>query len=155
MENWSLEEAIAYYKEQDAPSNQEALVNLLREVQENNGGVLPEIAIEDITAAMNIKPSFLGAVIKRYPSLRTESAPHRLEICGGPNCAKNGSAKILRFIASEYQVQSGGISKKGKFAFKICGCMKHCPNGPNIKWDGGIYNHADEALLEKLINGKN
>lgn len=155
MENWSLEEAVAYYKEQDAPSNQEALVNLLREVQDNNGGVLPDVAMEEIVTALGIKPSFLGAVIKRYPSLRTESAPHRLEICGGPNCAKNGSAKILRFVASEYQVQSGGISKKGKFAFKICGCMKYCPHGPNIIWDGEIYNHADEALLEKLINGKN
>lgn len=155
MENWSLDEAIAYYKEQDAPSNQEALVNLLREVQENNGGFLPDIAIEDIAAAMNIKPSFLGALIKRYPSLRTESAPHRLEICGGPNCAKNGSAKILKFIANEYKVQSGGISKMGGFSFKICGCMKQCPHGPNIKWDGEIYNHADEELLVKLINGKN
>lgn len=155
MENWSLDEAIAYYKEQDAPQNQEALVNLLREVQDNNGGVLPEVAVEEIATAMNIKSSFLGAVIKRYPSLRTERAPHLLEICGGPNCAKNGSAKILKFIASEYQVQSGGISKKGKFAFKICGCMKQCLHGPNIKWDGEIYNHVDEAFLEKLIKGKN
>lgn len=154
MENWSLNEAIAYYKEQDAPSNQEALVNLLREVQDNNGGFLPDIAIEDIAAAMNIKSSFLLALIKRYPSLRTESAPHRLEVCGGPNCAKNGSAKILKFIADEYKVQSGGISKKGKFSFKICGCMKQCPHGPNIRWDGEIYNHADEALVSKLVNGK-
>lgn len=130
-------------------------MNLLREVQEHNGGVLPEVAVEEIATAMDIKPSFLGAVIKRYPSLRTESAPHLLEICGGPNCAKNGSAKLIRFLASEYQVQSGGISKKGKFAFKICGCMKQCPHGPNIKWDGEIYNHADEALLEKLINSDN
>lgn len=155
MENWSLDEAIAYYKGQDAPSNQEALVNLLREVQENNGGVLPDVAMEDIAAALNIKPSFLGAVIKRYPSLRTESAPHRLEVCGGPNCARNGSAKILKHLASEYKVQSGGISKKGGFSFKICGCMKHCPHGPNIKWDGVIYNKADEALLDKLIKGEN
>lgn len=155
MENWSLDEAIAYYKEQDAPSNQEALVNLLREVQEKNSGVIPEIAMEDIAVAMNIKPSFLEAVIKRYPSLRTEIAPHRLEVCGGPNCAKNGSAKLLKHIAAEYKVQSGGISKKGKFAFKICGCMKQCPHGPNIKWDGKIYNHADEALLAKLIRGQN
>lgn len=155
MENWSLDEAIAYYKGQDAPANQDALVNLLREVQDNNGGVLSDIVIEDIAIAMNIKQSFLGAVIKRYPSLRAESAPHRLEVCGGPNCAKNGSAKILKFIADKYKVQSGGISKKGKFSFKICGCMKQCPYGPNIKWDGEIYNHADEELLEKLINSQN
>ena len=35
---WNLEEAIAYYGQRGAPADQSALVSLLREVQQENGG---------------------------------------------------------------------------------------------------------------------
>ena len=81
MESWNIHEAVEYYKGQDAPQNQFALVELLKEVQEHNGGVLTDCLIEDIAALLNIKVTFLNAVIKRYPSLKTAQAPHRLEVC--------------------------------------------------------------------------
>ncbi len=150
MESWNIHEAVEYYKGQDAPQNQFALVELLKEVQEHNGGVLTDIAVEEIAALLNTKVTFLNAVIKRYPSLKPASAPHRLEVCGGKNCAVNGSAALLKHIRGAYGAESGGISTKGGFSFKICGCLKHCGKGPNIKWDGEIYNAATPELIKKL-----
>ncbi len=150
MESWNIHEAVEYYKGQDAPQNQFALVELLKEVQEHNGGVLTDIAVEEIAALLNTKVTFLNAVIKRYPSLKPASAPHRLEVCGGKNCAVNGSAALLKHIRVAYGAESGGISTKGGFSFKICGCLKHCGKGPNIKWDGEIYNAATPELIKKL-----
>ena len=150
MNNWNIHEAVEYYKGQDAPQNQFALVELLKEVQEHNGGVLTDIAVEEIAAMLNTKVTFLNAVIKRYPSLKPASAPHRLEVCGGKNCAVNGSAVLLQHIRGVYGAESGGISTKGGFSFKICGCLKHCGKGPNIKWDGEIYNAATPELIKKL-----
>ena len=57
------------YKNQDAPQNQEALINLLREVQEYNNGILPFTALQEIAEAMPLKMSFLEALIKRYAEL--------------------------------------------------------------------------------------
>ena len=150
MNNWNIHEAVEYYKGQDAPQNQFALVELLKEVQEHNGGVLTDIAVEEIAALLNTKVTFLNAVIKRYPSLKPASAPHRLEVCGGKNCAATGSAALLKHIRQAYGVENGGISTKGVFSFKICGCLKHCGKGPNIKWDGEIYNAATPELIKKL-----
>ncbi len=155
MQKWDLYEAITYYQKDGAPQNQDVLIALLREVQEENKGVLPSIAIREIAEQMSVKESFLLAIIKRYPSLHIESAPNFLEICGGPNCAKNNSAKLMRFIMEKYKVGSGGISTKGRFSYKISGCMKHCGKGPNIKWNGEVYNKMDEKKLVQLIeNGK-
>ena len=70
MESWNIHEAVEYYKGQDAPQNQFALVELLKEAQEHNSGVLTDCLIEDIAALLNIKVTFLNAVIKRYPSLK-------------------------------------------------------------------------------------
>lgn len=150
MENWNLHEAVEYYKGQDAPQNQFALVELLKEVQEHNGGVLTDIVVEEIAALFNTKVTFLNAVIKRYPSLKPASSPHRLEVCGGKNCSANGSAALLKHLRDVYGVENGGVSRKGGFSFKICGCLKQCGKGPNIKWDGEIYNAATPELIKKL-----
>lgn len=152
MTDWNIHEAVEYYKGQDAPQNQFALVELLKEVQDHSGGVLTAAAVEEIAALLNIKVTFLNAVIKRYQSLKTAAAPHRLEVCGGKNCAANGSAALLKHIRGVYGAESGGVSAKGGFSFKICGCLKHCGKGPNIKLDGEVYNAATPELLQKLIS---
>ena len=85
-----------------------------------------------VAALLGVKLTFLNAVIKRYPSLKPAAAPHRLEVCGGKNCAANGSAALIRHIKEAYGAESGGISVSGGFSFKICGCLKHCGKGPNI-----------------------
>ena len=40
-QDWTLEEALAYYRRQGAPGEQGALVALLREVQEERGAGAP------------------------------------------------------------------------------------------------------------------
>ena len=150
-EEWSLQETIEYYKRQDAPQNQQALVALLREVQEHSGGVIPAAALAEIADGLNMKETFLTAIIKRYPSLKTEEAPHRLELCGGERCQKRNCRALHRFVEATYGVQSGGVSKQGGFAFKFTGSMKNCPKGPSLKWDGKLYSGADIQLIQKLV----
>ena len=41
-----------------------------------------------------------------------------------------------------------------KVELKFVPCMRMCAKGPNLKFDGKLYHQADEALLEKLLNGK-
>ena len=78
-QDWTLEEALAYYRRQGAPGEQGALVALLREVQEERGGAL-------------------------------------------------------------------------RFTYRITGCMKNCPNGPSLRWDGALHSRADEALIRALVD---
>lgn len=150
-QNWSLQEAIEYYRSQDLNQNQHALVELLREVQQESGGYIPKSLLTEISAVLKIKESFLEAIIKRYPSLRTEEAPHRLELCGGERCAMRGCRELCRFVEEYYQVKNGGVSKKGRFVLHITGCMKNCPHGPSIKWDGKLYSGADRILIQKVV----
>ena len=51
-QDWTLEEALAYYRRQGAPGEQGALVALLREVQEERGGALPAADLAEIAAAL-------------------------------------------------------------------------------------------------------
>ena len=136
--SWNLEEAIAYYKSLGAPRDQNALVGLLKEVQQENGGAIPKPMLGTIGEACGVKDSFLLAIIKRIPSLRLGDS-HLLEVCAGPNCGKRGS---LAAFAEKLQGDS--------ITVKFVPCMRLCGKGPNIKWDGKLYHQADEALLRKL-----
>ncbi len=139
---WSLEEALAYYRSLGAPQTQTALIQLLQEIQEEHQGSIPLWILPQIAEAYDIKETLLNAIIRRIPRLRL-SGTHCLELCGGPNCSR--SAQLARFVEQTY-----GSAPKG-VTVKQVGCMRLCGKGPNLKWDGVLYHHADEDLIRSLF----
>jgi len=135
---WELKEALEYYAKQGAPRDQNALVSLLREIQEENGGGIPRWLLPSVAEAYGIKESLLLALIRRFPRLRLADT-HLLEICAGPNCGKHTA---LAAAAEE-------LRKKG-ITVKFVPCMRMCGKGPNLKWDGKLYHGGTPELLKQL-----
>ena len=134
-----LEEALAYYKKLGAPADQNALIGLLGEVQDAFGGI-PSHLLPEIAEKLGTKQGVLLALIRRIPRLRLADV-HTLEICAGPNCPKRRNlAEIAEKLCKGKAVQ-----------LKFAPCMRQCGKGPNIRFDGTLYNGADEALLKKLM----
>ena len=139
---WDLNEALQYYKKQGAPGDQSALLGLLRELQHESGGSIPQGVLPSVAKELDTKESYLLAVIRRIPSLRL-SQQHVLELCAGPNCGKHAHlAALAEKLATE------------KVTVKFVPCMRMCGKGPNLKWDGKLYHGADEALLRRLVEGE-
>lgn len=143
MSAWSIEEAIAYYREQGAPGDQQMLSALLREVQQETGPLTQE-TLDVISRELALAPSILPALIRRIPSLRMHTHPHRLEVC--QNCGRRLGAWIER----EYAVKNGA-SDAGGFTFHVVGCMKNCKSGPSARWNGELISHATEEKLREKI----
>ena len=137
--DWNLEEAIAYWKKQGAPRDQNAVTNLLREIQQENGGSIPMSAVIRASEAYQVKESLLLALIRRIPSLRLGDT-HTLELCAGPNCGKH------RALADFAEKNCGS-----KVTLKFVPCMRMCAKGPNLRFDGKLYHQADEKLLRTLF----
>ena len=144
-----LKDSIDYYREQGAPGDQQMLIALLREVQEARGGTLDGEALETIASAFDLKKSMLEAIIRRVPSLRLQGIPNRLEVCG--TCPKGRALRA--FIENNWHIQSGGECAEAGFSYCVTGCMKNCKNGPSLRLNGTLYSGADEALVQKLIQG--
>lgn len=140
--NWNLESAIAWYRTQGAPGDQTALTALLREIQRESGGSIPRDMPARVARELGTKESLILALIRRIPSLRL-AGNHVLELCAGKNC---GAHTALAAAAEDLAGQ--GI------AVRFVPCMRMCGKGPNIRWDGTVYNAADEALLRKLVQTK-
>jgi len=149
MDEREMQEMIEYYRGQGVPQDQQMLIALLREAQEADGGMLSQGVLCAIAQAYGIKETMLQALIRRVPDLRSESVPHRLEVCG--TC--KAGAKLRDYIERTYAVKGGGCSKEAGFSYRIVPCMKNCKNGPSVKWDGKLYGHADEELIRMLVGG--
>ena len=145
MDNAQLTELIEYYRDQGAPQDQQMLIALLREAQEQEGGTLSHAALEEIAEGCGVKSAVLHALIRRIPGLKSEAAPHTLEVCG--TC--RAGAKLREYIETAYRVKSGAVSEAG-FVYRVTPCMKNCRHGPSIRWDGRLYSHADEAMIRSL-----
>ena len=140
--NWTLDEAIGYYAKQGAPRDQMALVNLLREIQQENGGSIPKWMLTPVAEGYAVKESLLLALIRRLPSLHLGGS-HVLELCAGPNCGKAAAlAKAAETLCAAHP---------GKIILKFTPCMRLCGKGPNLKWDGDLHHKADESLLKELM----
>lgn len=140
---WDLDGAVAYYQKQGAPGDQTALVALLREAQQEHGDRIPQWLLEPLAEKLGLRPSFLTALIRRYPTLRMGDG-HSLELCAGPNCSKNAALRAAAEAACK--------RFPDKITLKYVPCMRLCGKGPNLKWDGKLYHKADRKLLEDLIN---
>lgn len=133
-----MEDIVAYYKKLGAPGDQTALISLLREIQELHGGI-PAYLVESLAEQLQVKQSYLLAIIKRIPSLRLQDT-HCLELCAGPNCGK--AASLAAFAES---------LKSDTLQVKYVPCQRMCGKGPNIRYDGRRYHMANEELLKFLI----
>jgi NADH:ubiquinone oxidoreductase subunit E len=142
---WDLDEAIAYYKKRGAPSDQTALISLLREIQQENSGTIPLPALVQTARGYGVKDSFLLALVKRIPSLRLQNL-HCLEICSGQNCSKQ--TELAAYVEKTYGKNPTG------FTVRYVPCMRLCGKGPNIKWDGTLYHRADADLLRRLLENQ-
>ena len=142
-----LHDTIQYYRAQGAPGDQQMLIALVREAQEEMGGVLSRSALAQIAQAVGWKENTLCALIRRVPSIRLEDAPNRLEICG--TCKKGAALRV--YIEDRWGVRSGESCPSGGFSYHVTPCMKNCRFGPSIKWDGQLYSHATKELIEQLI----
>ena len=134
-----MKEMLDYYRRQGAPSDQTALVNLLKELQQIYGAV-PKWAVAEVAEAYKIKESFILAVVKRIPSLRLQDT-HLLQLCAGPNCGKHTA------LAAEAEK----LCKLKGVELKYMGCQRMCGKGPNIRFDGKLYHKATVELLKELL----
>ena len=136
-----MDEILEYYRRQGAPSDQTAVIGLLRELQSLYGGSIPQWVAEVAAEKLGTKPGLLLALIRRIPSLRLGEG-HLLELCAGPNCGKHAH---LLSLAEELAKGRSDVT------VKTVPCQRLCGKGPNIRYDGVLHHKADEALIRDLL----
>lgn len=147
-----IKEIIDYYSKQRNPQEQENIVAMLREIQEMEGCISMKVQ-EEAAKSLNVKPSVLSCIIKRYPSLKEADYSHEVVLCTGRSCQSKESMEILETVKKQFGVSKDGISADGKFHLTTRNCLKQCRTSPNMLLDGELYTNLTKekvlSILEK------
>lgn len=146
----ALEEIFDYYTNLKDKGCQENIAAMLREIQEAEGFISPDMKIK-AAAALEVKISVLDVILKMYPDLKTAAYAHTITLCTGARCAKKGGADILTAVISLLKPDLCGISADGRFFIKKQNCLKQCRTSPNMIIDGKLYSGLTPESAVTLI----
>lgn len=143
-------EILDYYRGLPERSSQEAIVEMLRELQDIHGCISPYM-LEQAAVAAGVRDSMVQAICKRYPSLKTAPYNHEIILCTGRNCASKGSITVMDELKKRLGVGKNGISEDGTVCLKTRNCLKNCRKAPNVMVDGRLCSGLDaEGILREL-----
>lgn len=146
-----LQEIFDYYKEQPDRSSQEMVVALLRELQEVQGYISPELK-KQVLEVTGVKETYLQCLFRMYPSLRESEDVHEIVICSGECCGKKNSGEILSYLKKILRIDKQGLSEDGRFRLRTRNCLKQCRTSPNLMLDGKLYSKVKIENIKKLLN---
>lgn len=149
--NEQLEEIFSYYGEQKDKNSQEAVVSLLRELQEVCGCITLDLK-KKVIETTGVSENFLQCLLRMYPSLKEANTEHEVIFCTGERCGKKDGAALLRKWKEQFSIRENGISADGKIELRTQNCLKQCKNAPNVMVDGVIYSGSEiEDIMKKLL----
>lgn len=148
LQEQKLKEIFDYYREQDRGN--ETLREMLREIQEDCGGLSPEI-LETAAKELDVKVSVLSCLVKFSSDLKMADYKHTITVCTGERCGNKDSGRMLKLIKEQLEIGKDGISRDGKILLKTRCCLKHCKTAPNLLIDGELIPQVTkEQLMDKI-----
>lgn len=146
-----IEEIFSYYGSQSDKGTQEMVVSLLRELQEAEGCITPELK-KKVIQTTGITEKFLSVILKMYPTIKKTKYSHEIIVCTGERCGNKDSQNILKKIKADLEIGKDGISKDGKYMLRTRNCLKQCRTSPNILIDGELYSGDCVKDIKNLLN---
>ena len=146
-----IEEIFAYYGKQRDKSSQEMVIALLRELQEAEGCITPELKVRVIETT-EITDKFLNCLIKMYPSIKEAKQAHEIIACTGERCGKKDGMTILQNLRRELGIKKDGISSDGRFELRTRNGLKQGRTSTNMYIDRKLYSGEQLKDIKTLLN---
>lgn len=143
-----IEEIFAAHREKSDRANQEAIVEMLRQLQDEQGYLTAEMQ-ERAASAAGVKVIVIQVLVRMYPTLKAAPYQHEIILCTGKSCMDRGAQGTLAYLKKRLKIQRSGLSQDKKIFLRTRCCLKHCQTGPNVFIDGKLYTgKTGEELLE-------
>lgn len=134
-EKQEINEILDWHRSGPDRGSQEAIVDMLRQLQEICG-YLPESFQQEAAQAAGVSPSVVKTLIRFCPDLKSAAYRHVLTVCTGERCGKRQGAAVLEAVRRELRVGKDGLSADGMVLVVTRNCLKHCGTSPNLLLDG-------------------
>ncbi|MFR8548098.1 MAG: NAD(P)H-dependent oxidoreductase subunit E [Lachnospiraceae bacterium] len=145
-----LKEIFAYYAGQRDKKDQDVIVQMLKELQEVNGFLTPELK-EQAAQTAEVPLSLISLLIRTYPSLKEAAYTHVITVCSGERCAKKNGRQIAEIVRRELRIGKNNLSADGTCLLKTQNCLKQCRTSANFIIDDVLYSNIKPEQVPDIL----
>ena len=145
----AAEAAIAKYP----PGRQaSAVLPLLDLAQRQNGGWLPQAALEHVAELLDMASIRVYEVATFYTMLNLEPVGrHHVQLCRTTPCWLRGADAVRDACREELGVELGGTTPDGLFTLTEVECLGACVNAPVVQIGDHFYEDLDAERVRALL----
>ena len=136
-----------------------AVMPLLDLAQRQNGGWLPQAAIEYVATFLDLAPIRVYEVATFYTMYNLKPVGrHHVQVCTNLSCMLRGAEDIVRTCREALGVKVGGTTSDGLFTLDEAECLGACVNAPMMQIGHDYYEdlspETTRRILDELKAGK-
>jgi NADH-quinone oxidoreductase, E subunit len=146
-----MEVVLKRYPEDKARS---AVVEMLLQLQKQNGGYLTEDLMHAAAEYLNLPPIQVYEIATFYDMYELNViGKHKIAVCTNVSCMLAGSDAILKRFEERLDIKPGETSKDGQFSLRAVECLAACSDAPVCQVDDQAYvNKLTPEKVDELID---
>jgi NADH-quinone oxidoreductase subunit E len=134
---------------------QSAVISLLWRAQEQNGGWLPQKAIEAVAAMLGMAKIRVLEVATFYTMFLLSPVGRKahVQVCGTTPCLLRGAEELFKVCRRRINEQPFQVSADGDFSWEEVECLGACVNAPMVLIGRDTYEDLNGESFERVLDG--
>jgi len=129
-----------------------AVMPLLDLAQRQNGGWLPDGAVDAIAEILGMAPIRVLEVVTFYSMYKLQPVgKHRINVCTTTPCWLRGSDEVLQACKNSLGIEVGETTADGEFTLAEVECAGACVNAPVAEIGEEYYEDLDAESMTRII----
>jgi NADH-quinone oxidoreductase E subunit len=134
------------------PDPQSALLPALWLAQRDYGGWLPEAALDEVAAVMDLPASHVAATATFYTMLNKKPVGrHLVQVCTNIACSLLGAEHLVDYISKKLGIGVGETTPDGKFTLLEVECLGSCGTAPVMQIGDRYYEDLTEEKIDRIL----
>jgi formate dehydrogenase subunit gamma len=135
----------------DVTDAQAGVLPVLRRLQAENGGLVPDEALPAIAERFGLSRFEARALAIFAESFRPDGGRHMLGVCRGRCCSARGGRELGDAIAERLGLAWWGETADGRLELEPAYCLGLCDNGPAARVDDELIARLDRIGVAALL----
>jgi NADH-quinone oxidoreductase subunit E len=142
-------------KKYPAGRQQSAVISLLWRAQEQNGGWLPQKAIEAVAGMLGMAKIRVLEVATFYTMflLAPVGRKAHVQVCGTTPCLLRGAEEVFKVCRQRIHEEPFHVSTDGDFSWEEVECLGACVNAPMVLIGRDTYEDLTGETFARVLDG--
>jgi NADH-quinone oxidoreductase E subunit len=134
------------------PDPQSALLPALYLAQRDYGGWLPEGAIDEVAAVMDLPATQVSSVATFYTMFNKKPVGrHLIQVCTNISCSVLGAGHVVDYIGRKLGIQPGETTEDNQFTLLEVECLGSCSTGPMMQVGNQYFENLTEERIDRIL----